>query len=465
MKYLDTLFLSIKNLWRHKLRTILTITGVMIGTCSIVVMLSLGLAMNRNFLTQLSQMGNIMQIQVYSYNEGGKSPDGSTIEPMDDKRIAEFAKMDGVEGATPIMNLNLKVVVGKYMCYANILGVDPNVFDMLDIPIQDGRGLTPEDTDQMVVGGVVSQMFYNPKSMRYDPAPQDFNLMDEKVTMSWDMSYGEKVYPGMPKPKVKAKPVKVNVVGTVAQSGTQYDYSFIMPIEAVKKYQKEQDKFNKANNGDSGGGGGGGMMVKYAGGGMMSSSGTTMKGYNQAIIKVKDIDSVTAIMEAINNMGYQAQSPIQMLDDMKKQSAGLRQILGGIGIMAFIIAVIGILNTMYMSIYERTREIGIIKVIGARLRDIRRLFMLEAAWIGIFGGVFGVGLSFLASVALNKFNINIGGQIMWMPQGGQQLPSSYIPLWLILAAPTCSFITSFLAGLLPARRAMKLSVMKALRQD
>ena len=77
MKYLDTLFLSIKNLWRRKLRTILTIVGVMIGTCAIVVMISLGLAMNKNFIDQLSQMGNIMQIQVYNWNDGGMTPDGN----------------------------------------------------------------------------------------------------------------------------------------------------------------------------------------------------------------------------------------------------------------------------------------------------------------------------------------------------------------------------------------------------
>lgn len=453
MKYLDTLLLSIKNLFRHKLRTILTIVGVMIGTCAIVVMISLGLAMNKNFMDQLSQMGNIMQIQVYNWNEGGKTPDGNKIEPLDDAKIAEISRMKGVEGATPIMDLSLKMVVGKYVGWVQILGIDPGVFEMLDIPIGTGRGLTSEDTEQAVVGAYVKYNLYNPKSSRWDPAPEDLNLMEEKVTMSWDMSYGDKPYPGQPKPKKKVKPVTVDVVGIVADSGSQYDYSIVMPLETVKKYKKEQDKFNQGNNG------GVGVIIGRSG-----SSSSEMKGYYQAIVKVKDIDSVTEVMEQIKNMGYEAYSPIQILDQMKQQSAGLRQILGGIGVMAFIIAAIGIANTMYMSIYERTREIGIIKVIGARLGDIRRIFMLEAGWIGIFGGVFGVGLSLLASMALNKFNINIGGQIMWMPQeAGMQ--SSYIPVWLMLAAAGFSFVASLLAGLLPARRAMKLSVMKALRQD
>lgn len=454
MRYLDALSLSIKNLFRHKLRTILTIIGVMIGTCAIVVMISLGLAMNRNFIQQLSQMGNIMQIEVYNYNEGGKTPDGRNIEPMDDAKIAEFSRMKGVEGATPVMNINLKMVVGKYVGWANILGIDPDVFEMLDIPLSEGRGLTREDTYHMVVGQYVRYNLYNPKSNRWDPAPEDLNLMEEKVTMSWDMNYGEKTYPGETRPKKKVKPITVETVGIVAESGTQYDYSIIMPIETVKKLKKEQDKFNAGSDSPS--------LVFSAS--IRGGSSSEPKGYQEAIVKVKDIDSVTEVMDQIKAMGYETYSPIQILEQMKQQSAGLRQILGGIGVMAFIIAAIGIANTMYMSIYERTREIGIIKVIGARMWDIRRIFLLEAGWIGIFGGVFGVGLSLLASMALNKFNINIGGQITWMPET-EGIQSSYIPPWLMLAAAGFSFVASLLAGLLPARRAMKLSVMNALRQE
>lgn len=452
MRFFDTLSLSIKNLWRRKLRTILTIVGVMIGTSAIVVMISLGLAMNKNFMEQLSQMGNIMQIQVYNWNEGGMTPDGKKIEPLTDAKIAEFAMMEGVEGATPVLEISLKMMVGKYVGWAYIIGMDPDVVSMLDIPISVGRGLTSEDTYQMVVGENVKYNLYNPKSFRWEPAPEDLNLMEEKVTLSWDMNYGEKPYPGQTSKK-KVKPVDVEVVGMISMSGGQYDYSIIMPIETVKKLKKEQDKYNRENND-------GGFII---GRGSPGSSNEN-EGYYQAIVKVKDIDSVQEVMEQIRSMGYEVYSPIQVLEQMKEQSAGLRQILGGIGITAFIIAAIGIANTMYMSIYERTREIGIIKVIGARLGDIRRIFLMEAGWIGIFGGVLGVGMSLLASMALNRFNLNLGGQIMWMPrETGMQ--SSYIPVWLVLAGAGFSFLASLLAGLLPARRAMKLSVMQALRQE
>lgn len=464
MKLMDTLFLSIKNLWRRKLRTFLTVMGVMIGCCAIVVMLSLGIAMERNFMAQVSQMGNIMQIQVYNYNQGGKTPDGKDILPLDDNMIAKFEQIKGVQGATPVMNLNVKMMADKYVSHANIIGIKAEMFRLLDIPIISGRPLQEGDTDHMVVGQYVAQNFYNPKASRYrwEPAPEDFDLTKEKVTISWDMNYGEKPQTGIEQPKVKAKPVKVEAVGTVGQSGSEYDWSIIMPFETVKQYQKEIEKWNKQNGNSSGGGRIYGKGIAIMPG--MGGNGTE-QGYQRVIVKSDNIDEVVNIMDAIKEYGYECYSPIQMLDDMKKQSAGLRQILLGIGIMSFIIAAIGIANTMYMSIYERTREIGIIKVIGARLKDIQRLFMLEAWWIGVFGGILGVALSYLLSFLLNKFNVNLGSSVIWTPEGEVRLDSSYIPIWLSAVALFFSPIASLIAGLLPSKRAMKLSVIKALRQD
>ena len=195
------------------------------------------------------------------------------------------------------------------------------------------------------------------------------------------------------------------------------------------------------------------------------SSGSTDQGYQQVIVKADDINEVVNIMDQISELGYGCYSPIQILEDMQQQSAGLRQILLGIGIMSFIIAAIGIANTMFMSIYERTREIGIIKVIGAKLKDIKRIFLMEAWWIGLFGGLLGIGLSYLLSFLLNKFNVNLGSSTIWTPEGEMTLDSSYIPIWLSAVALAFAPVASLLAGIFPSRRAMKLNVMAALRQD
>ena len=416
-------------------------------------------------MEQVNQMGNIMQIQVYHYNQGGKTPDGKDIPVLNDDMIAVFEKMDGVEAAMPVFEINLKMMAGKYIGYVSIMGIEPRMFDIFDIPVTNGRPLEEGDTNHMVIGRDVIYNFYDPKARRWEPIPEDFDLTQEKLTISWDMNYGEKLPPGSVKPKVPARPVRVEAVGIIDQLGSQYSWRILMPMETVKKYQKEMEKFNKQNSGGSGGGGiigGVGVRVMSVPG---SRSGNEEEGYYQAIVKAKNIDVVVDIMEQIKQLGYECYSPVETLEHMKDQSAGLRQILLGIGIMSLLIAAIGIANTMYMSIYERTKEIGIFKVIGAKLRDIYRLYMLEAWWIGVFGGILGVLLSYGLSYLLNKFNVSLGSSIIWTPDGEKTLPSSYIPFWLPIAAIVFAPITSLIAGMLPSKRAMKLSVMKALRQD
>ena len=435
MKLLDIFRLSIKNLWRHKIRSFLTIMGVMIGAGAIVIMISLGLAMNRNFLTQLSQMGNLMQIQIYywggnqPYVEDGNKMGGPKTPPkLDDAAILMFEKIEGVEFATPLMDLSLKAKAGRYVSYMQIYGIKPDAVEKLDIRLSQGVSLSADEPYGIIIGKYITQNFYKPNPRRYEPAPPEFNLMEEKITLSVDMMYGEKLQPGQAAPKYKAKPKNVKVLGMISEGGNQFDYTVLMTLDTVKVLKKEQEKFNRQNGGGNGGGG-----LKYGAGMSMDAMSSQSSTYTQAIIKVKNIDQVSSVLKVVKDMGYEAYSPVQMLEDMKKQASGLQQILGGIGAMALLIAAIGIANTMYMSIYERTREIGIIKVIGARLGNIRSLFMIEAAWTGIFGGITGVLFSLGISFLLNASNLNIfGSNTSWIPgpDGGQiKLPISYIPLY------------------------------------
>ena len=115
-------------------------------------------------------------------------------------------------------------------------------------------------------------------------------------------------------------------------------------------------------------------------------------------------------------------------------------------------AAIGIMNTMMMSIYERTKEIGIIKVLGCRMSNIAALFLTEAAYIGFFGGALGLGLSYGLSVALNNFLVDSGFR-------------SVIPAYLAVGALVFSVVVALISGLYPALRAMKLSPLAAIRNE
>ena len=146
------------------------------------------------------------------------------------------------------------------------------------------------------------------------------------------------------------------------------------------------------------------------------------------------------------------------MESMKKQFAMVQAVLGGIGAVSLLVAAIGIANTMMMSIYERTKEIGVMKVIGCSLKNIKQMFLLEAAFIGFVGGVIGSVLSFLMSFVTNFLTGN-GSTV------GLDGNISYIPLWLVLAALAFAVLVGMTAGYFPAKRAMRLSPLAAIRNE
>ena len=151
------------------------------------------------------------------------------------------------------------------------------------------------------------------------------------------------------------------------------------------------------------------------------------------------------------------------LERTREQFAFIQMILGGIGLVAFLVAALGIANTMIMSTYERTREIGVMKVMGCKLGNILSMFLCESAIIGLFGGALGVGLSLAASYVLNTF---VDASFFGLSSfGGAQYDLSIIPIWLIGASLVFSTAVGVLSGLYPSVRAMRLSALEAIKNE
>ncbi len=432
----DLIDMAVRNLLKRKVRTLLTVLGVVIGTASIVVMVSIGIGMNEGFAQQLESWGSLQVINVYPSggmvydSETGNMKQEEKKDALDAKAVESFKQMEHVEAVSPVLQDYMYLVAGKYIADASLMGIDPGSMEALGYQVEEGRALTAEDTKAVVVGGAVE--FYDPKlswEMRYTTEPPQVDVLNESLAITYDWSYGTR------HADRSIKPFKVEAVGKTSAEGSD-SWRVIMPIKELEKIQKErreweEEKYNASSNNRN-----------------------QSKEYEEVLVKVDEMDNVQAVQQQIKDLGYRASSLTDELEAMKETTKMLRLVLGAIGAISMVVAAISITNTMVMAIYERTKEIGIMKVIGASLKDIKRLFLTEAAFIGFTGGILGIVVSYGLSFVVNLF----------ASQQGSTMRSS-IPIWLALFAVAFATGVGILSGYLPAKRAMKLSALTAIKSE
>ncbi len=431
MSNIDLFLMAVKNLWRRKLRTSLTILGVIIGVSSIIVMLSLGFGMNQSFEDQMADWGDLTTINVRKPWQEPNMP-GQKEVILDDHAVTSFKEIPHTQAVSPILEVYGTIKIGKFQSSLPIRGIDPDSMEDFGFKAAEGRLIHSGDKMGAVYGSQIKDSFYDPNARVWREIEVD--LMKDRIKLVLDGGGGY-VEPGQNAPKLSEYDLKT--VGILTEGNWETSYAVYMSLtevqELIATQQKEQGIRPERNT-----------------------------GYDQVNVKVDSIDNVGEVQDTIEAMGHEAYSLNDELDSFKEQSLVIQAILGGIGAISLLVAAIGITNTMIMSIYERTKEIGIMKVIGASIKDIKRLFLLESALIGFFGGIFGIGVSYLISYLLNKFGSQFVGGMM-MGAGGSNI--SIIPIWLIFAAMGFSSFIGIFSGYFPARRAMSLSALEAIRTE
>jgi len=476
MSNIDIVSMSLRNLFKRKLRTFLTVLGVVIGTAAIIVMVSLGLAVNASFEESLAYMGDIRVLTVrnpggggggmmVSYSGGGMavSSGGSSGSRqsqekivLNEKALNAFKAIPHVYAATPVVSIQMTAKSGKFTSWLDIKGIDPATMADFDYKVQAGE-LLKGDKNGIVFGAEVPFNFYNPNDRNYwmnidwENRVPSIDVMADKVEMSFEEGYGYEnqnpIYQDYnTDTKQKPKPYKLTVNGWLDSMGYETDYYAFMDITEVLKIKLAQQRYRQ-NEG-----------IRYYGNNNFSSS-----EYDTVMVKCDDINNVEKVKEEIEKQGFYVDSYyIDVLNQMKEMSQSLQLFLGAIGAVSLFVAAIGIANTMIMAIYERTREIGIMKVIGASIKDIKKLFLLEAILIGFIGGGIGILLSLGISHLLNTAGVSIMGMLGGMGGGGTV---SVIPMWLCGVSLAFSSFIGLVSGYFPARRAMNLSALTAIRTE
>ncbi len=436
----DLLQLGLRNLLRRKTRTLLAVTGVVVGTCAIIVMLSIGFGMSANFEEQIASYGNLHLVNVYGGGMYGPVMDTGDGKPaqLDDKAVASMAKIAGVEAVTPRIEEYMTIGIGKYIAQVGVVGMRPEVMEKFGYELQDGRLLSPGDSYALVFGNQVPSWFYNPKKTMYSSwnGEAKVDVITDKIILTGDYEYGQKKRYNTD--NIDYKEYKAKGVGVLANPNDETAYYVYTDLDTMKEIQADLRKARKET--------------------------VTQQSYNQVMVYVTDINDVQEVSDAIREMGFQTNSLNDWLEAMQEQSRMIQGVLGGIGAISLFVAALGITNTMIMSIYERTKEIGVMKVIGANLPDIRRMFLLEAGLIGFLGGLLGVVLSFLISLLLNTVLAGILSSFLGGMMGeGSNI--SIIPWWIAVGGLLFATVIGVISGYSPARRAMRLSALESLRNE
>jgi ABC-type antimicrobial peptide transport system permease subunit len=487
MSFRDLLRLSLRNLREAKLRAILTTLGVLVGVAVIVTMVSFGLGLQRNTTSRFKELDLFNEITVYGKSlsnlveegvgkrpgdpDAGKPPDrkkddeGPDKPPersLDDAALAEIAAIPGVDSIEPNITLNTYVRSNGKAKSVVIGGtLVPNAasrFKNFDA----GQMISRPEADE----AIVDERFL--KNFGYAKAEDAVGQKIEFLAPPEKKSSEEEEQPnffGIPledeesnDPSTDALVARsFRVVGVLKNElsgigkrfrGTMPAYQIYISVQAARLWREEhRDEMSE-------------VALQLA-----RESGALGKdetiGYGTAIVRVNDPVALTDVRNRINALGFGSFSIVDQLEQLRTVFLIMNSALGLLGGISLLVASFGIANTMIMSILERTREIGIMKAIGAEDREIKLIFFVEAGVIGLTGGVLGA----LAAWGIDGVANRLAYRFILQPQGASYIDFFAIPPYLWGGAILFAVFVSILAALYPAARAARIDPVKALRHD
>lgn len=446
MRIFDLIKMGLRNLTRRKARTLLTIIGVIIGTVSIVVMISVGIGMNENFEASVLENGSMTIINVSSDSWEMDETTGEytqTRQSLDDEVVGKLRDIEHVKSVTPIMeNWNIQLACGKYSTWTNFLIMDMDCYEDFGYPaLEDGTYPNKETSkDSIFVGSsaIYGDFYY------YDGWKSKTKTVD--ITKDkLDLKFQE--YQVNPRKKEFA--ARLNNVKMIQSSGSGYseaDYNCFIDIDQYKEWYTKYANTLKVDD--------------------RKKAMASLEKYGSIRINVDNMNYVSQVQEEIEKLGYKSTSDMQYIQPMKDTAEMLELVLGAIGAVAMLVSAINIANTMIMSIYERTKEIGIMKVLGCKVGDVRKLFLFESGIIGLIGGIVGIGLSYIASWVLNTYGGSIFESLMSSSVGVAEGSNfSVIPFWLPFFAAGFGILVGLVSGFFPALRATKISAIEAMKSE
>jgi putative ABC transport system permease protein len=415
----DQVSTALSNLGRRKLRTALASLGVVVGTLTIVIMVSLASGVRGQINRQFASIGlDRLTVRPPGERRFGPVENSARAKIISLKDVTRWREWSGVTKLTPEVNLpgsaRLEIKVNDVTQTVRLAGGEPR-------PGPPGMTFEPP---QAVAGSV--------------EVPEEGGVVLSRgaalaigfSTNQFGELIGKKIETVLHAPRGEAQSFTMQVKGISSEKGSS------ILLSAADRIVMKNWWFNSTN-----------VVEK--------------EGFDSVAIRTADVSAAHAMAARLKKEGFQVQSLEIFVEIANRVVTAITVMLAMIGGVALLVASIGIANTMVMAIYERTREIGILKAMGASRGEIRGLFMMESGFIGMIGGVFGLALGWLLGIILNH------GIAWYMRTREMPLRGDFFAVTLTLAAGAVLFAAfiGVAAGLLPAQRAASLDPLTALRHE
>lgn len=397
MRISDLAHLTSENFKNRKSRTLFTVLGISIGIGAILFLVSLGYGLQQMLLEKITTVESLLTFDIVSSE--------TKLIIIDEKTIDQITEIENVEKVSPQAVFPAQVSLGELISETTVNLIEPDIFILGGILPQIGRTFTSGDQQKIVVNSTVAELL-NLKSEQ---------ILGKNLKFLFFLPKEEEKMPGIETFEVEKE---FEVVGVIEEIGT--------PSEVY---------LNRADLPE-----------------------LPIREYQLAKVKVIDNEAMEEVRERLIGMGLMVSALSDTISQANTIFRVIQIILGTFGVIALVVAAIGLVNTMTISLLERTSDIGIMRSIGASSQDIRKLFLMESTIIGFLGGVVGIGAGILAGETFNGV-INILAKTL----GGQTISIFYYPTWFVLFIILLSTIVGFIAGFWPAKKAEKMNPLEALR--
>lgn len=428
MRALKIAVLALSGLRRTPLRTALTALGVTIASAALVTLVAFALGLQRQVETPFRMLALLNNIQVTAKEDDASAP------PLDDAALVQMAELPGVAAAYPDIRVRgIQLRFGDKTAIGIGLGTprEISLFGVEQDLIVAGRFFRQDDQPEAVLG---TQLVGNLGFASPEEALGK-TLTVEAVGLA---SQDAKSF------TVERKQLAVTVVGVYrappllpgpARQG------ILLPVDLMKEVP--------------------GARVQSALSALKLGASRAAAGYESATVRVGDPMDIDSIEQQIQAMGYKTRTVLSRLRHMRTFFLTLQVLLASVGTVALVVAALGIINTLLMSVLERYQEIGVYKAIGASDGDIFVLFLTEAAVLGLLGAAGGLLLGWLVSLGI-QFGVNVYAQSRGVEE---HLAMFAFPAWLLAATVAFTTVLSVAAGVYPALRAARVDPIRALRRD